>query len=100
ISVIVLPCQPCRCYIPAESATDFFDAVGSHRLAITRAAEDHATLGVATRHCFSDRPDEERVIDRLLRRGPEVHDLVPQSSEELLDLLFIVESGMIRADGD
>jgi hypothetical protein len=96
----VLPCQSCCGYIPAESATDSFDAVGSHRFAITRAAEDHATLGLATSHCFSDRTDEERVIDRVLRVGPEVHDLMPQSTEELLDLLFIGESGMIRADGD
>src|SRR5206468_7062472 len=86
--------------IPTDSATDSFDAVGGHRFAITRAAKNHAALGLTIRHCFGDWTNEERIIDRLFRVGSKVRDLVSQIIEELLDLLLISESGMIGPDSD
>src|SRR5438477_862027 len=47
---IVLPRQSCRFYIPAETATDVFDAVCGHRFAVSRAVQNQAALGGATRY--------------------------------------------------
>src|SRR5450432_228725 len=76
VGVVMLPRKPGGFFIPAEGATDTADFIGGHRLTVARAAEDNAALAFPARNRFGSRSNKFRVIDRLLTRSAEIHDLV------------------------
>src|ERR1035437_1260741 len=100
IRVVVLPAQPRGVRIPAERAPDAFDAIGDHRLAVARAAQNNAAIEFAPRHRLGHRPNEERIIDWLLRMRPKIRDVVAEAFKELPYLVFVLEPGVVRTNGD
>jgi hypothetical protein len=84
----------------AQRAAHPAHPVGGHRLAVARAAEDDAALGVAAGDRLGHRADEQRVVDRHLGVGAEVDHLVAGVQEAVLDPFLVAVAGVVRADGD
>src|ERR1035437_5111408 len=100
IRVVVLPAQPRGVRIPAERAPDAFDAIGDHRLAVARAAQNNAAIEFAPRPRLGPRPHEERIIDRFLGMRPKIRDVVAETLKEIPDLVFVLEAGVVRTNGN
>src|SRR6266566_205327 len=74
--------------------------VGCHRFAVARTPEYNPTFANAVRDSFRRRPDEKRIIDRFLVEGAEVFHLMSECAEQLFHFLFVMETGVIRSEGN
>jgi len=95
VGVIVLPAQPGGFDIPAQYATDTFDAIGGDGFAVAGAAQHHAAFEFTARYGFRHRPDEQGIIHEFLRVRPEIRDVVPQALQQFLDIFLVPESGVV-----
>src|SRR5262249_25276762 len=71
-----------------------------HGFTVARAAQDDAAVVFAARNGFRCGPDEVGVVAGLGRIGAEVTDGMAVSQEDGLDRLFVIEPGVVGADGD
>src|SRR5205823_12653384 len=86
--------------IPTQSAAHTLDAIRRHGFAVARAAKDYASINLAARHRERDWPAEQRIVDRRFRISSKINHVVTESPEEFFDPLFVLKTGVIRADGD
>src|SRR5207302_1167258 len=95
VGVIVLASEVCAFAIPAKGAAYSFDAIRSHRFAIAGTTEHNAAFKFAGGHGERNRPNEERIVDRLFGISAEVSDFMPQHGKVLLNLLLVTKSRMV-----
>jgi len=98
VRVVVLPSKPRRLRIPTKSATNAFDAVGHNRFAVARATQNNAALKLMSRHRFSHRPDEQRIIHRLFGMRPKIRDAMTALFEKIANLLFVKKPRVVRTN--
>src|SRR6185503_12952736 len=100
VGVVVAARQLGALAAPAERAAHAAHAVGGHRLAVARAAEDDAALALPRRHRLRRGADEQRIVDRFLGMRTEVDRLVPALGQQGAQLLLVTKPGVIRGDSD
>src|ERR1051326_8808859 len=67
IGVIMFPRQLCRIEIPAQSATNTRNTIGSDALAVARPPQHNPSLTFSSSHSLSDRTNKKRIVDGLGR---------------------------------
>src|SRR5262245_19287767 len=63
VGVVVGPTEAGRFRAPAQAAPHAAHAIGHDRLAVPGAAQHDSPLELAAGNRFSDRPNEERIVD-------------------------------------
>ena len=98
VCVVVRTGHPCRVEVVAQRRPDTADLVGSELLALTRTTEDDADVGRPITYCSAHGGAVRRVVDTLVRVGPEVGHLVAETPEPGHQMLLQVVSGVVGAD--
>ena len=100
VGVVVQPRVAGRVEIVAERGADSPHLVGRDLLALAAAAQDDPAIGAPRRDLARGRRAVDRVVHRLLGVGSDVDDLVPATSEHILEVLLEPEPGVVGTDGD
>src|SRR5262244_2662065 len=86
--------------VPAQGTTHALDAIGGHRFSVAGTPQHHSAFRLAKRHRQRCGPNKQRIVNRRFGIGPVIGYFMTQVGKELLDLLLVPESRMVRADGD
>src|SRR5205085_9282321 len=70
------------------------------RFAVAGTAEHDSPIALAFDHRLRRRPDEKWIIHRLFAERSEVLHLVPKLDQKRLYFLFVMETGVVRAERD
>src|SRR5688572_10832457 len=100
VGLVVRPGQPRGLQVPGHRTAHAAKAVRRHRLAVARAAEDHATIELAPCHRGGQGTHEVGVIDAILGGRSEVVHLVAKLAQMFGDPRLVAETGMVRSDAD
>jgi len=95
VCIIVLARKTSTFDGPTESAADAANFVCYNCFAIARTAENDATLAFATSHGFRRWTNEFGIIDLRIAVSAEIMDVMAFGQQELLNLLFVFEAGVI-----
>jgi hypothetical protein len=74
--------------------------VGSNRLSVPAAAEDHSEIALSSGYRCGCGYYEFRIIDSSLRKRAEIPHLMPCALQMQSNNLFDWKAGMVRAKGD
>src|SRR5436190_10139081 len=95
VGIVVTPGQRGGFDVPAQRATNAFDAIGDDGFTIAGAAEHDATLELTARDTFGDGSDEQRIINGRIGSGAKIFDLMPEADQVVPDLFFVTKSRVI-----
>jgi hypothetical protein len=105
VGVVVLPGELSGAQVPDECRAHAPDLVGRDLLAVARTAEDDAEsldAGILIAHDGLRGVDAERrvIVERVIRGGAVVGDLVALLAQVRLQLLAQLEAGVVGGDMD
>ena len=100
VGVVVAARELGRIRLRNRSASYARHLVRGHRDAEARSADQDAALGLSRRNRLADRVAKLRIIDRRRVVRAEIEYLVSSIAQDLRDVIFVFETGVIGAEGD
>ena len=100
IGVVMLTGQFRRLGIPTKGATNALNTVGDDGFAVSRTAQDNPSFEFSSAHCLSNRANKQWIINRFFGMRPEIGDAVAQFLQKVAQLLFVVETCVVGANGN